>query len=40
MVFVPSDDGTTVNEAEFTEWQVCVTGASVHANAVPALAGD
>ncbi|WP_049899286.1 Zn-dependent hydrolase [Halococcus agarilyticus] len=40
MVFVPSVGGTTHNEAEFTEWDDCVAGANVYANAALSLAGD
>lgn len=38
MIFVPSVDGVTHNEAEFTEWADCVAGAKVYANAVQRLA--
>lgn len=39
MVFVPSVGGTTHNKAEFTEWEDCVVGANVYANAALSLAG-
>lgn len=39
MLFVPSVDGKTHNEAEYTAWGDCVTGANVYANAILALAG-
>lgn len=39
MVFVPSVGGTTHNEAEFTEWDDCIAGANVYANAVLSLSG-
>jgi len=38
MVFVPSVDGITHNESEFTEWDDCVAGANVFANATLELA--
>jgi N-carbamoyl-L-amino-acid hydrolase len=40
MVFVPSVDGKTHNEAEFTDWKDCVAGANVLANATLRLAND
>jgi len=40
MVFVPSVDGKTHNEAEFTEWEDCVAGANVFANATVRLANE
>jgi len=40
MVFVPSVDGITHNEAEFTEWDDCVAGANVYANATLELATE
>jgi N-carbamoyl-L-amino-acid hydrolase len=40
MVFVPSVDGKTHNEAEFTEWEDCVAGANVFANATVTLANE
>ncbi|WP_135806360.1 Zn-dependent hydrolase [Halorussus marinus] len=40
MVFVPSVDGITHNEAEFTEWDDCVAGANVFANATVELATE
>jgi N-carbamoyl-L-amino-acid hydrolase len=38
MVFVPSVDGLTHNESEFTEWEDCVAGALTYANATLELA--
>ncbi len=38
MVFVPSVDGITHNESEFTEWDDCVDGARTYANATLELA--
>jgi N-carbamoyl-L-amino-acid hydrolase len=38
MVFVPSVDGLTHNESEFTEWADCVAGALAYANATLELA--
>ncbi len=38
MVFVPSVDGVSHNEDEFTRWEDCVTGANVFANATRRLA--
>jgi N-carbamoyl-L-amino-acid hydrolase len=38
MVFVPSADGKTHNEAEFTPWDDVVRGARVFANATVRLA--
>jgi len=38
MMFVPSVDGTTHSEAEFTEWSDCVTAAGVYADATKRLA--
>jgi N-carbamoyl-L-amino-acid hydrolase len=38
MLFVPSVDGITHNEAEYTPWEDCVAGATVFARAVQALA--
>ncbi|MEF8842254.1 MAG: Zn-dependent hydrolase [Haloarculaceae archaeon] len=38
MVFVPSVDGITHNESEFTEWADCVAGAETYANATLELA--
>jgi N-carbamoyl-L-amino-acid hydrolase len=38
MVFVPSADGKTHNEAEFTPWDDVVSGARVFANATVRLA--
>jgi N-carbamoyl-L-amino-acid hydrolase len=38
MVFVPSVDGMTHNESEFTEWDDCVAGANVYTNATLSLA--
>jgi N-carbamoyl-L-amino-acid hydrolase len=40
MLFVPSVDGKTHNEAEFTEWHDCVAGAEVLANATLTLANE
>jgi N-carbamoyl-L-amino-acid hydrolase len=40
MMFVPSIGGTTHNEAEYTEWEDCVAGATVYANAVLELAEE
>lgn len=40
MVFVPSVDGVTHNEGEFTEWTDCVAGAQVYTNAVERLANQ
>jgi N-carbamoyl-L-amino-acid hydrolase len=40
MLFVPSADGKTHSEAEFTPWDDCVRGAQVFANATLALATD
>ena len=40
MLFVPSVDGKTHNEAEFTEWSDCLAGASVFANTTERLATD
>lgn len=40
MVFVPSVDGVTHNESEFTEWEDCVAGANVFANATLTLANE
>lgn len=40
MLFVPSVDGITHNEAEFTEWADCVAGANVYVNAVEDLANQ
>jgi len=40
MVFVPSVGGITHNEAEFTEWDDCVAGANVFANATLELATE
>lgn len=38
MLFVPSVDGITHAEAEFTEWDDCVNGATAYANATLELA--
>jgi N-carbamoyl-L-amino-acid hydrolase len=38
MVFVPSVDGITHNEDEFTEWEDCLAGARTYANATLELA--
>jgi N-carbamoyl-L-amino-acid hydrolase len=38
MIFVPSVDGKTHNEAEYTEWADCLAGAGVYANAALELA--
>jgi N-carbamoyl-L-amino-acid hydrolase len=38
MIFVPSVDGQSHSENEFTEWSDVVTGANVYANAVRSLA--
>jgi N-carbamoyl-L-amino-acid hydrolase len=38
MVFVPSVGGISHSEDEFTEWEDCVAGAEVYANAVANLA--
>jgi len=38
MIFVPSVDGKTHNEEEFTEWEDCVAGAKVLAEATVRLA--
>jgi N-carbamoyl-L-amino-acid hydrolase len=38
MIFVPSVDGITHNEGEFTEWEDCVAGANVFANTTLRLA--
>ena len=40
MIFVPSVDGITHSEAEYTEWSDCVAGARVYANATLALASE
>jgi len=40
MLFVPSVDGRTHSEAEFTEWADCVAGARVFANATLELATE
>ena len=40
MLFVPSVDGVTHNENEFTEWSDCVAGANVYTNAVRSLAEE
>lgn len=40
MLFVPSVDGKTHNEDEFTEWTDCVSGARVYAEAVRRLANE
>ena len=40
MVFVPSVDGITHAESEFTEWADCVAGAETFANATLELATD
>jgi N-carbamoyl-L-amino-acid hydrolase len=40
MVFVPSVDGITHNESEFTEWEDCVAGARTYANATLELATE
>jgi N-carbamoyl-L-amino-acid hydrolase len=40
MVFVPSVDGVTHNESEFTEWEDCVAGARTYANATLELATE
>lgn len=40
MVFVPSVDGITHNESEFTEWADCVAGAEAYANATLDLATE
>ncbi|MFB6069323.1 MAG: Zn-dependent hydrolase [Halobacterium sp.] len=40
MVFVPSEDGTTHNEAEFTPWEDVVAGAEVYAEATRRLANE
>lgn len=39
MIFVPSVDGITHSEAEYTEWEDCVAGAKVYAAAAARLAG-
>jgi N-carbamoyl-L-amino-acid hydrolase len=39
MVFVPSVDGKTHNEDEFTKWEDCIAGANVYVNATLSLAG-
>jgi N-carbamoyl-L-amino-acid hydrolase len=38
MLFVPSVDGRTHAEAEFTEWEDCLAGARAFANATLDLA--
>lgn len=40
MIFVPSVDGITHNEGEFTEWNDCVAGANVFANTTLRLASE
>jgi N-carbamoyl-L-amino-acid hydrolase len=40
MLFVPSADGNTHNEAEFTPWEDCVTGAETFAEATLRLATE
>jgi N-carbamoyl-L-amino-acid hydrolase len=40
MIFVPSADGKTHNEAEFTPWDDVVRGAEVFANTTAQLAGE
>jgi N-carbamoyl-L-amino-acid hydrolase len=40
MMFVPSVNGRTHNEAEFTEWEDCVGGARVFVNATLELANE
>jgi N-carbamoyl-L-amino-acid hydrolase len=40
MVFVPSVDGITHNESEFTQWADCVAGARTYANATLELATE
>jgi N-carbamoyl-L-amino-acid hydrolase len=40
MLFVPSVDGITHNESEFTEWADCVAGAEAYANATLELATE
>jgi N-carbamoyl-L-amino-acid hydrolase len=40
MVFVPSADGKTHTEAEFTPWEDVVRGAEVFANATVRLARE
>ncbi|QHS17681.1 Zn-dependent hydrolase [Halopenitus persicus] len=40
MLFVPSADGNTHNEAEFTPWEDCVTGARTFAEATRRLATE
>ena len=40
MLFVPSVDGLTHSEAEFTEWEDCLEGARVFAQATVELATD
>jgi len=40
MVFVPSVDGITHNESEFTEWDDCVAGVETYANATLELATE
>lgn len=40
MIFVPSVDGITHNEGEFTEWNDCVAGANVFANTILRLASE
>lgn len=40
MVFVPSVDGKTHNEGEFTDWEDCVAGANVLANAALRLGNE
>jgi len=37
MIFIPSVDGQSHSENEFTEWSDVVTGAEVYANAVRSL---
>ncbi|WP_254763436.1 Zn-dependent hydrolase [Natrinema marinum] len=40
MIFVPSVDGQTHNESEYTAWEDCVAGANVYANVVLSLANE
>lgn len=40
MIFVPSVDGKTHVEAEFTEWDGCLAGAKVYANTTLDLATE
>lgn len=40
MLFVPSVEGRTHTESEYTAWEDCVAGANVYANAALALARD